>query len=165
MGRPILLTAAVLALAGCSAPPVVRQVAFDEAEYAPYGVQGNASVYGQAFLRRDDGSVVTAAGETVYLEPKTAYAEEWLRAVRANRRIEGSDPRLGQFTHNAVADAAGRFEFRNVAAGTYLVSCFLRYGEYRGGYSLDQEGGWMVKEVTVPHLGSVRVILNSTVID
>lgn len=67
--------ASVVALvfaAGCVLTYTVK-TPFNPAEHEYAAKPGKAVVSGQAFLRRNDGMVVYAAGSRAYLLPNTAY--------------------------------------------------------------------------------------------
>ena len=157
----LLSLAILLALAGCASRPIPRQVVFNEADYAQYAEPGTATIRGQAFLVQAGGNVVKAAGREIALRPKTGYSEEWYaRHIINNETLEPGDTRILKYIRTVNADADGNFQFENVPAGEYYVTCFLTWGAYTGGYGLSPQGGWMVKRITVLPGSNIRVQLS-----
>jgi len=112
-------------MGGCStttAPqtqPVQQQKIPPElaAEYAAYAGSGTASILGQAFLRTRGGEVRVAAGELVTAEPGTLIALEYMK--RASLRPAW--PEAVATRRSTTADAEGRFTFRDLPAGRWLI--------------------------------------------
>lgn len=102
---------------------------FDPAEAAFSRKPGTGRIEGQAFLRRDYGRLVTAAGERVFLIPATSYALERFNSMfggdrRAYFGNAVDDPPAAYYDdrRETKVDMAGRFVFENVAPGRYIVA-------------------------------------------
>ena len=123
----VLVVASVGALGGCQGEPI--KAAFD-APSAAYALKtGKGRIEGQAFLRRDYGKLVTAAGEHVFLIPATSYAVERfnsmfggdMRAYWGND-VEAPPDDYYRYRRETKVDMAGRFVFDDIAAGRYIVA-------------------------------------------
>ncbi len=126
--RCVFVFGAALALAGCALPDV--DIAFDPQAAAFIHQRGKTTVKGEAFFRAENGRVVYAAGEWVYLIPSTPYSdarfdaffgdEKYLRATRLFL-FQDADPRYAQFMRATKADSGGNFQFEEVGPGRYYV--------------------------------------------
>jgi hypothetical protein len=77
MVRALAICFAALSLGGCQTGPATSIASTFDPKSAEYILKtGTGRIEGQAFLRRDYGRLVTAAGERVFLIPATAYAVE-----------------------------------------------------------------------------------------
>jgi len=125
IGR-ILLAIACASLAGCVSAPKINS-AFNANEAAFIHQQGRGVIRGQAFLRRNDGIVVYAAGSDVVLIPKTIYSTERINALYRGAKINyfvpspESPPGFEEATKRTKANGEGRFEFAGLADGDYYV--------------------------------------------
>jgi hypothetical protein len=161
--KRVLLAASIAAtLVGCAAPQrqVVQRPPFPEAEYAMLEKEGTATVTGQAFLKTRGGDVKTGAGNFVYLNPATTYSK--FLYDRRNQSVSFSPPdtRLLVYVRKTVADASGRFNFKNVPAGEYYVTGEVIW-EAPVGYqgSLVRQGGVIWKLVSVQEGEAVEVMV------
>ncbi|WP_156463951.1 hypothetical protein [Devosia sp. Leaf420] len=84
--------ALALCLAACS--PTTLKSTFNATDAAFINQKGTGIITGQAFLRRNDGMVVYAAGSEVYLVPKTPIATNALQASTKAARSAISAARL-----------------------------------------------------------------------
>jgi hypothetical protein len=89
---------------------------------------GTGRIEGQAFLKRDYGKLVTAAGERVFLLPATPYTlERFDRMFGGGYRayfgtaIEETPPVYYRYRRESKVDMRGKFVFENLAPGRYLV--------------------------------------------
>jgi hypothetical protein len=131
---------------------------FTESEFAPYEASGKSAITGQAFLKTRGGDVKYGAGCTVTLLPVTSYTTEIRqRATIAGEHIGPEDPRLNKYRRSTVADGSGNFEFKNLPAGKYYLSCPI-YWEVAG-YVSHTTGGVVIGETQVGEGESVKVIL------
>ena len=124
------MVAAALAacLAACAKSDV--DVKFDPAAAAFIRESGKGKIEGHAFFRGENGRVVFAAGEYVYLIPATPYSDarfaaffgdrKYLRATRLFLSME-ADPDYKNYARNTKAESDGRFSFENVAPGSYYI--------------------------------------------
>lgn len=127
MIRAGLVLVLTLFLASCVTAPVIVSK-FNPAEAEFINKSGTGIISGQAFLRRNDGIVVYAAGSEVILIPRTAYATERIGAIYRGGKLnnfmpepEQTDPLYRQMTRRARANGEGRFEFSGLADGDYYV--------------------------------------------
>lgn len=131
------------------------------ADYIGFGAQGTGSVAGQAFLTTRGGDVKLGAGRAVTLDPLTPFARAWYQ--RAGSRINGFDvsPPDSLFVINrreVVSDAEGRFQFKNVPTGQYLLRSSVTW-EIPG---QPLQGGVVATLVSIGANDSVAVVLSRT---
>jgi hypothetical protein len=150
-----------LCACGCQETPPVARIPFPQAEYAALPKTGTGVVRGQAFLKTRGGDVKTAAGSLVWLNPATSYAEQWYEVgYLKDSPLEPVDPRVRQYNLETVADAEGRFEFRNVPPGDYFLATQVVWEAptgYRG--SPVPQGGLVAKRITVRDGQEQQVVL------
>jgi hypothetical protein len=100
---------------------------FNEAELAPYALDGTAVIKGDAVLAFKDGKTTKASQEFVYLIPATAYTREWFeQAILAGKNIDGLDPRSLRVTRTTTTNNEGRFTFINLPPGEYYLICTIQ---------------------------------------
>lgn len=138
---------------------------YDKTLAARLLANGPNTVTGSASVRQRDGSVVTCAGQPVYLVPATDYARVRVRALYGSDergasldgrgyRFEPDPPEYSKLVRQAQCDANGRFRFDRVASGTFFLTAVVRWqeGERRAGGSLMQQvttGGGRAVNVTL----------------
>ncbi len=152
-GRLVALLAAFVLL-GCAAPqapqaptvpaeaatPPVFEVSapFDQKEAARLIRQGPNTIKGHAFMRVQDGAVVTCASQTAYLIPATAYArqrmlalynnaERGVIAARVYYKFVPDPPEYRTLMRTAKCDAKGNFIFDRVSDGTFFVAVLVSW--------------------------------------
>lgn len=98
--------------------------------------KGTGTVDGQAFLRRDYGRLVTAAGERVFLIPATGYAVERFSAMFGGDMrsyygtpVEDPPPEYYRLRRETKVDMSGKFTFADVAPGRYIVATRIFWTE------------------------------------
>ncbi|MDI7863214.1 carboxypeptidase regulatory-like domain-containing protein [Rhizobiaceae bacterium n13] len=154
---------AVLAatLSGCVTAPEPKSK-FDPSEAAFIHAQGAGSITGQAFLRRNDGMVVYAAGSEVYLIPKTTYADERIAGLYRGAKFNGfvaspknTDPQYAAMMRKTKADGEGRFAFQGLADGSYYIvtQVFWKAGDWT-------QGGSLMETATISAGNSISVIMS-----
>lgn len=135
MKTKIMLLAAVLLLSGCAAQTKTVQLhqSFDAVTAKRLVQPGVNLIEGSALIRQQGGGVVTCAGLPVQLVPKTAYAQERVRAIYGNTArgftpvqqtfISFTPDHPGYLQHmkTTLCDAQGRFQFDDVADGEFYV--------------------------------------------
>src|SRR4051812_44683003 len=83
---------------------------FDPSAAAYVFEKGSGTIEGEAFLRRDSGTIMTAAGERVFLIPATAYAVAGFEKMfGGDRRARGPEASAGyRVQRSAHGRAANR---------------------------------------------------------
>lgn len=163
--KKIILTAALAStLVGCGTytpPSPAMRPPFPEAEYAALSRTGSATVSGQAFLKTRGGDVKTGAGNAVYMVPVTSYSIFAYDNRDAYAGLTQPDPRMSGFTRETIADASGRFSFKNVPDGNYYIKARVTWEVPSGGkYSyMSTQGGDLWKTISVKNGESVEVIV------
>ena len=122
-----LTFAAIVALAGCTSPPVNQTVSFDESDFKSYQTPGTAVIQGHAFVRSDTGVKHGAAGIQITLVPLTAYTEERAHIMESRRDPAPADPRLEPYVKTVVGDWGGDYKFEGLPAGKYLIFCKVEW--------------------------------------
>ena len=146
-------------LAGCVAAPQLS-TKFDPSEATFIHQQGNGSIKGQAFLRRNDGVVVYAAGSDVILIPKTTYSTERMNALYKGAKINyfvpspETPPGYEAATKRSKANGEGRFEFTGLSDGDYFVVTRVQW--MAGNIP---QGGALMENVAIRGGSSVEVIM------
>lgn len=122
---------------------------------------GKGAIEGQAFLRRNDGVVVYAAGSEVKLIPATAYAEERMTAIYGAAKIaywnagfKNDDQSYYQYMKTTIADGEGKFAFKEIADGSYFVVTTVTW--MAGNVP---QGGTLMERVTISGGSMQQVIL------
>ena len=154
-------------LGGC-AERAASTIAFSTEEAAFIKKDGKSTVTGHAFRTKATGVVVNAAGQLVRLIPATAFARERFSSLFGGSkylahshypRDDNPDPAYGEYTRTTKAEANGRFVFRNVPPGAYIVTTQIIWGDED---ALFREGGvvYDTVEVTGRETEPVHVILS-----
>jgi hypothetical protein len=159
----------VILLAGCAARTVQVSSTFDAKQAAYINTKGKATINGQAFLRRNDGIVVYAAGSKVFLIPVTAYAEERIAGLYQGKKyvnglervkIEaGDNPEYESYMRTTKANGEGRFVFSEVAQGLYFVNTAVGWCVPTQN-GCDQQGGNLMDRVSIQGAEKVELILD-----
>jgi hypothetical protein len=152
MKAHLLCIAALCALT--ASPGRAEDAAFDPKAAAFIHKEGKATIEGHAFLKKPDGAVANAVGETVRLVPVTPYSEARFArfygpskfiAARAIPKFE-ADPDYASYTRTVKSESSGRFTFDKVAPGKYFVATQIIY---KAKHSFFPEGGALYDTVTV----------------
>lgn len=165
------LVAVAVFLAGCASPPM--QSTFYADEVAFIHERDTNTLTGNAFLRQKGGDVVSCAGSEVRLVPRGAYATERMEKLYDTASTKGfnESPFLWRRKLQAVedywyaqrsttCDIDGRFEFKNVAAGSYFVVTSVSWTTYQVGEVFTiptPQGGDLMAPVTFAFTGSHEV--------
>lgn len=131
--RRFLTAVAVLALAAC-APTLIQAnlAATDEPMATAMLAPGTGTIKGSALIRQNGGTVVTCAGNDVYLIPGTPSGTSEMRRIFGDDHgyvANGRDPVIGggkvilppNPNRKAVCNAQGFFTFPNVRSGSWYV--------------------------------------------
>lgn len=107
---------------------------------------GHAIVRGQAFSKTVGGDVKYGAGNTIRLFPNSDYSAQCIRII--NTSDSHCVERLRPYSRTALADAEGRFEFADLAPGSYLLTTVITWG-VPGPYGIQTTGGVVTAIVEV----------------
>lgn len=160
------IVSVTILLSGCmqqpipTPPPKWTEITDEkEAEYKQYFKNGTGSVEGQAFLTQKGGGVVKAAGRTVTLDPATSVGNEWwgkAGRVWIHRALTPPSPNFHKARKTTIADADGRFKFKNLPSGKYYIGTEITWDvAYHG-----LQGGLVTKQIEVKNDKLTEVILN-----
>ena len=157
-----------IGLSACAPTRVINSsIPFDADVASIIWDEGTGTIVGQAFLRQRGGGVVTCAGEMVTLVPMTDHARDRFRQIYGSEQggfvsvytniddVSGRDITYASFVRTAQCDAAGSFEFQNVADGEYYVTTRV---VWQVGYTL--EGGSLAARVRVADGETAQILLN-----
>jgi hypothetical protein len=161
-------------LAGCAPQVIPVTTRFNASEVEFIRRPGTAVVSGQGFMRQRGGGIVTCGGEEVRLIPFTEYSAERMtifygndtsgfRDIRTSafgRIPEPAPPEFLEASLDTRCDAQGNFSFENVPAGSYFVVTKVQW-EVPTGYFSIQQGGHLMRRVTVADGQRVRVLLSN----
>lgn len=167
MRRIASAAACALLLAGCQSTGAPRPgitVAFSAQEAAFIHKVGSARIDGQAFLVLPGGQSRPAAGETVRLIPATAYARARIAHLyKGQKFVRAADipniPAPAQYVENTrstTANSGGRFQFDEVAPGSYFV---VTQKIYRPEGALTPQGGAMYENVTIKGSETAKLVV------
>jgi predicted small lipoprotein YifL len=131
----MLVSISLVALAGCASRPPVILPPLDEAAYQPFAADGTATVTGSSFLVTKGGDIKKGAARQVFLIPETTFltarmneADNWYSTYEwlgFSGTPEDTIAKAWRHTRIAVADVDGRFVFKKVPAGKYVVETQL----------------------------------------
>ena len=148
-------------MTGCGSipsPTLNQPTSQTEFEYKPYLRTGSGSVSGQAFFVQAGGVVVTAAGRTVTLDPATTTGKEWWAKAGkhyVHSAVVPASPNFKKSRRKTIADADGRFKFRELPAGNYFIRTDITWYSPAG-----TQGGLVGKQITVRNGQTTELILN-----
>lgn len=160
----VLILLSGLALASCGAGTATITARYDPAEAAWARKSGTGRIDGQAFLRRDYGRIVTAAGERVFLMPFTPYTSERFAGLFGGDRrayfgnvVEDPPAAYYDDRRETKVDMSGRFAFENLAPGRYIVATRVFWTEPK---SFLTHGGAMYDVVEVRNDETTQAIVS-----
>ena len=124
---------------------------FNPEEISWFNQTGTGSIHGNAFVRKQDGAIVSCAGQEIMAIPAGSYANERIgylygnldQGVNVDKDIDKSDPRYQKNMKNVFCDVDGRFKFENLSSGDYYVIAGVFWGDPVQG------GANMMKRVSV----------------
>ena len=91
-------------------------------ESAPYMKKGSASISGVVGIETASGTVTPPGGTQVYLTPATTLANERLQKYAIGKN-ELPEHRQAELLWMSRTDPQGRFQFKNLPAGEYILAC------------------------------------------
>ena len=164
MNRLVLVMSA-LCLGSCQSGGQASLTTKFDAKAAEYALKkGTGRIEGQAFLRRDYGRLVTAAGERVFLIPATAYATERFAAMFGGdhrsyygNTVEDPPPEYYDYRRETKVDMTGKFAFEDVAPGRYIVATRVFWTEPKSWFT---HGGAMYVVVDVKNDATSPAIIS-----
>ncbi len=173
MNRNLVFAALASALSGCAQVTTVPATkAFNAAEAEQAMRPGHNIIDGSALIRQNGGGVVTCAGQEVQLTPATDYANERMviryesmqqgywpigapNIINPPRVPEEPDPRYLRFGKTTTCDAQGKFQFADLADGSFYVTTTIIWNV---GYNA--QGGYLMKRVDLKGGSSIeRIVL------
>lgn len=162
MWRSVIWAGLAFGLGGCQTAKI--SASFDPEAAAYIHKTGTGTIEGQAFLRRDYGRLVTAAGERVFLIPATSYAvERFNRMFGGDMRsyygnsVDEAPPEYYRYRRETKADMSGKFTFEKVWPGRYIVATRIFWTEPR---SYLTRGGAIYDTVDVKKDESAQAIIS-----
>jgi len=167
----LLLILGVVFLYSCGGKKeetIVLSSVFSMSDVSWFYKKGDNMLIGQAFIRTEDGTVITCAGYQVYLIPYSDYIAQRLKFIYGNDResfipVEKYPKKikfypdyaeLDRVKKTAVCDANGKFKFKDLPDGTYFVITKIIWHTPR------LKGGYLMKKVTIEK-GEVKELLLS----
>ncbi len=160
-----LLLIASLWVSGCVGPDIAS-VPFSPEEASFVNKSGKNSVSGEAFRKRNDGVVVTCAGEEVSLIPVTQYSTQRIAYIYGNTNrgktasalvsAGKADVQYLAMAKNTVCDSSGKFTFTGIADGDYFVTTAVLWNPTGG---IIPEGGFHMARVSVRGGQKVNLVL------
>ena len=161
----------LLLLSGCYITTETYKLSnsFSSPEVSWINDKGDATIMGQAFLNQKGGGVVTCAGKTISLIPKTPYSSERMNKIYGSlndgyRNYYAGDiifePSAPQFYYNyqrkTTCDAQGNFKFKNVLGDReyFIVTDVTWEIDYT------VQGGYLMLRVKPEKKETLEVILN-----
>lgn len=165
MVRVSVVLSLAFGLASCQLGPTQSiGTAFDSKAAEYINKSGTGRIEGQAFLRRDYGRLVTAAGERVFLIPATPYAvERFDRMFGGDRRsyygnvVDEPPPEYLTYRRETKVDMSGNFTFENLAPGRYIVATRVFWTEPKSFFT---HGGAMYDVVDVKKDATATAIIS-----
>lgn len=159
---PIVAVSMAMFVSGCVQETALRN-SFIPSEVSFIKDKGDNTISGQAFLRRNDGIVIYAAGSVVTLIPKSPYTTERINAIYGGSKIAYrkvkftyDNPELQRWKRTVQANGEGRFVFSEVAKGDYYVTTTV---SWKAGSAW--QGGSLYAPVSVTSGESKDIVLTS----
>ena len=134
---------------------------YNPEEVSWFDQKGYGTILGNAFVRKQDGGIVSCAGQGVSLVPRSSYADERMKHLyqsvdsgnNSGRQIDEADPRYAEKFIATVCDVDGRFKIEGLPDGDYYVVANVWWGDpVQGGANLMRRVsvvGDEIKEITM----------------
>ena len=158
-GLPLALSQALpVLLAACattslpSPPSYQPATAATEAEYQSYLITGPNVLEGQVLQPAADGRRLPVAGRSVTLDPATSTGNDWWRVAGrswADRLSQPPSEGFAKARRTTLTNADGRFVFRNLPAGSYLLRTDF------GGAAANAPKGLLGRRIAIPTTGPI----------
>ncbi|MBL6938283.1 MAG: hypothetical protein ISS15_06765 [Alphaproteobacteria bacterium] len=134
----------------------VHHVPFSDADFRQYLGRGRADIEGSALGRTQGGEAKTCAGYPVYLAPGNAFDQDAVANLGLLSAVDlAAGPAL-RYWRKTACDAQGRFVFRHVPAGNWIVITSIVYEISAPNFSnptfanlqaTAQEGGLLMRSI------------------
>lgn len=111
-------------------------------------------------MKTRGGDVKFGAGCEVRMVPVNAYTSEVWERSKLGIVLAEPDPRYFKYRRTTMADGSGNFEFKNVPAGSYYLSCTITW-QVPGVYALRSTGGTGMAKAEVGEGETVRVLVTA----
>lgn len=148
---------ASLILSGCQIlPPVQMTNEFDSSTHSSFLEPGTSKIKGQAFLKQNGGTVVTCAGNLVYLTPDTQYFREVFDIAKKRRKPKDDNNKdeKNKYVRKAQCDAQGNFEYNDLPENNWILATEVKW---KVGYST--QGGGLIRNIKTNDNQTTTVIL------
>lgn len=149
-----LLLAGAFVAACTQNPTMTKRELLNEQEYAPYRGTGTSEIDGQVVIQLPSGESLYGANCQVRALPVTDESTKYIQNVVLPGKVEKAKQGLESVSWVAQSDELGRFQFRELPAGSYYLTCplaWLQNGETRQGiaWAQTQVGDGEKVDVTV----------------
>ena len=172
--KKIFFTLICLGLTACQIPTKLpihnMQNQFDIKQAETLMKKGKNTIIGNSFLRQRGGQIVTCAGYQVELIPATTYAEERMFYLYTNTENGINNSSAYEFIPDSseyyklqretICDSSGHFKFDNIADGTFFIITRVMW-EIPRGHFIQQNGGYLLKKVTVKNGETKEIIITN----
>jgi hypothetical protein len=136
----------LLAIAGgCASDPAPDQILtpFHDDDFAYWSQPGSYKVAGTAAFKRDDGQVLTCAGQDVLLLPLTGYTMELSKLLESGQGFPPNyERRARKYQHKATCNADGKFSIGAIPSANWLVATHVSWTDNSTVSSIPWVGGW-----------------------
>lgn len=157
--KKIEFIAICLLMVGCAVPLQPRNISFNNDYFSRYAGAGDSKIVGQAFLKTRGGEVRYGAGNEVRLIPVTPYTQEdFDGGIVRGEPLTPVDSRVFQYIRKAIVGGQGDFEFKDLPAGDYIVTCIITW-EVPGRYGLTPTGAVAYATVSVKSGETAKAIV------
>jgi len=142
--RTLLLIPTIALLTACAtAPQYTGTASFDSEEVSWFNEQGTNTIEGSAFVRQNNGGVVTCAGGRVDIFPAGRYASDRIAHlygpgatgfnVRRGGNLPDADPEYLHTQKNVHCDVEGKFTVNDLPDGAYFLTTTVNWNTYTYG--------------------------------
>ncbi|MDD2356932.1 MAG: hypothetical protein PHX13_03355 [Thiovulaceae bacterium] len=131
-----------------------------------YENHGKSTIKGSAYLRKDDGKIVTCKGLEVGMIPVTPYSSERIEHIYSStehgyRAFSKGIPQFNktpdkyeQYVVKRVCDRQGHFTYENVGDGEYFITTSVQWQNGN-----EKEGGILMQKVKISNRETKKIVL------
>ncbi|RYG12397.1 MAG: hypothetical protein EOO07_19115 [Chitinophagaceae bacterium] len=153
-----------------SSTPVELKNEFSVDEIKWVTKKGNSSVYGEAFLKLNDGTLKDCSGFNIELLPAAKYSNERIFKTYGNNNsgqilLEDNPPKFTpdvkeyhEMLIKSTCDNDGKFIFNNVPSGNYYLIAFIIWDANESNKPT-KTGGAVMKRVEIRENSKHRIEL------